>query len=124
MKQIQFTPKEAEALMHRLGCFDCLEEVFADSDELEHLTPQVDARARQLSDEIQRTGGVTVDPASELDRELLIECLEGSTWVAVHDFPGASPQSVAAAERTLRRLADKIAPAFCCAPEDLSLPGA
>lgn len=124
MTTIRFTAKEAEALLHRLCCFDCLEGVFADSDELEHLAPDVDARARQLSDELERTGGVTVDPASELDRELLIECLEGSTWVAVHDLPGASPQSVSAAERTLRRLADKIAPAFCRDPEDLRLPGA
>jgi hypothetical protein len=122
LKTISFTPKQANALNHRLSCYDCLEGVFQDTPWLMHLVPFVWDRATELSGQLDKTSTITVNSDSQLDREILFECIEGSTWVGVHDYPGASKRSVAAARTTLKQLTDKIAPVFNRDPEDIFKP--
>jgi hypothetical protein len=82
---IIFTPSQCAAIKHRLAVPDCLEDVFADTDGLEHLAPQVQARANEMMDELMKGRSIETLPDSELDREILRETIEGSTYAACCD---------------------------------------
>lgn len=124
---INFTPGEARALLHRLESWDCICEVFADTEGLEHLASDAAGRTSELARELQATGAVTVDADSELDREILVEAIEGSTWPAIHDPEGNTDntrQAHTAAVRCLASARDRIAATFGMAPSDIDLPRA
>lgn len=118
--QITLTPAEREAVAHRLGLAENIAEVFADTEELEHLAPVAEDRARELCLELERTGAVTVDPESELDREIMVETLAGSTYAA--GFVDDSPQKQAAIRRALESAAEKIEVAFGLDPDEIEVP--
>jgi hypothetical protein len=120
---IEFTKAQADAVSHRLDLFDIFAQVFADTDGMEHLAGAADERAREMSVELYLTGAVTVDPGSELDEAILSDCIDGSTWVAVHDTTGADPRSVAGAIKSLTNAARKIEVAFGLPAGELSVPG-
>jgi hypothetical protein len=97
MKQMQFTEAQKQAILHRLDIGECIAEVFADTDGMGHLSVDAAARARAMAQELKATGIITSDSGCELDREILIDCIDGSTWYAVHEGYGeASNQKLAA----------------------------
>lgn len=112
MKTITFTKAQAAAVLHRMECGDCIAEVFNDTDHLMHMADAVEARAFVLATELTATGCVTIDPTSELDTALMLETIEGSTWVAVHDNTEVSRQALSASEQTLKTAAATIECAF------------
>ena len=118
--KITFTPTEREAVEHRLGIAESIVEVFLDTDGLEHLAPLAEDRARALCLELERTGVVTVDPESELDREIMVETLAGSTYAA--GFIDESPQKIAAVRRALESAAAKIEAAFGLDQDEIDVP--
>jgi hypothetical protein len=77
--------------------------------------------------ELRNCGYLHVNPASELDREILREAVEGSTWPAIHDPEGNTDntrQGHAGAVRCLYNAALKIAQAFGLEPGDIEIPQA
>jgi hypothetical protein len=109
MKLLKFTKSEADAILHRLDIGEVIEECFYDTDGMEHLAPFVVTRAKELSAMISETGGVTIGLSSELDREILVDCLDGSTWYAVHEGYGeASSQKLASIVGALTGAAEKV----------------
>lgn len=114
-----FTPSQVRALLHRLDLGDVFAEVFADTDGLEHLAGDAEARARSMSRELTFGGTLVSDPSSELDREILCECIAGSTWFAVHDNADTSPQARASAARALSGAAAQISVFYGCEPPDV-----
>lgn len=123
--RIAFTPAQARALLHRLESWDCICEVFSDTEGLEHLANDAAARTTELARELEATGAVTVDADSELDREILGEAIEGSTWAAIHDpenDTNNTRQAHTAAVAALRGARDRIAAAFGMAPRDIEVP--
>lgn len=119
--RIQFTRGEARAVQHRLDLWDSFEEVFADTEGLEHLAPKAAERAKDLSWQLQTQGYVDVTD-SDLDREIMLEAIEGSTWPAVHN--GKSPQAYLGAVRCLYNAAQRIADVYGLDLADISFPQA
>lgn len=105
MKTIKFTPAQAACMLHRLECFDCLEQVFGDTEGLEHLAPLVWDQAESFTRQLINNRCITFDPASELDFELLKEAIEGNTWLAVHESDGVSRQALTAARCAIKQCA-------------------
>ena len=125
MKTIKFTSREQQALLHRLTLWDCIHDVFSDTEGLEHLAEAAVERSQTLVIELEKSSTVTVDESSELDRELLIEAIEGNTWVAIHhpDNDGNNTlQGQVAAYRTLCHIADKVSLAFDVLVSDIDIP--
>lgn len=122
MKTVCFPKAQAAAILHRMDCGDCLAEVFADSDHLMHMADYVEDRARVLSAELTATGCVTIDPASDIDEALMIEAIEGSTWIAAFDRVEVSRQALAAARRTLQGAAFLIQTAFGLPDNSIEVP--
>lgn len=114
MPAIHFTPAECAALLHRLEIPDVIAEVFADTDHLQHVADLARPMAEELARQIESSASVTLEdplnplPHHEARREVLIESIEGSTWVAVHDNNETSPQKLAAARRALESAARKV----------------
>jgi hypothetical protein len=125
MKTIKFAKTERDAMLHRLSCWDCFRDVFNDTEGLEHLAEGSWDRVKALHDELEKTGKVTVDENSEMDREVMVEAIEGNTWMAFHDprhNTDVSPQKGAAAYRVLCRCADKVSLAFDILVSDIDIP--
>lgn len=114
MPIITFTPAEQSALLHRLECADVFPDVFNDTDGMEHLAALSEAEAADLARQITNYGRAVIDDTpwperhNEARRAVLIEAIEGSTWIAVHDNNETSTQKLAAARRTLDSLARKV----------------
>lgn len=114
MPVITFTPAEQAALLHRLECADVFPDVFADTDGMEHLARFADSEAADLARQITNYGHAIIDDTAwpmrhnEARRAVLIEAIEGSTWIAVHDNNETSIQKLTAAHRTLASLARKV----------------
>lgn len=112
MKSIlKFTKGEAEAILHRLTLWDVFPEVFGDTDGLEHLAEDAEVRCQEFVRELEQFGHVVADPASELDREVLREAIEGSTWCAMFDPRNDdrnTQQILTAAHKMLRQCATKV----------------
>ena len=109
---IKFSKPEAEAVLHRLECFDCIAEVFADTEGLTHLADGAALRASELSSNLSTFHQIEVDEKSQLDVELLSEAIDGSTYVAAtRSFCPVDvnrDRAVRMAERTLQAAAHKI----------------
>lgn len=67
MKTIKFTNGERNALLHRLALWDCIHDVFSDTEGLEHLAEGSVERSQQMCRELN--GGLTliINEDSELD---------------------------------------------------------
>jgi hypothetical protein len=125
MKTIKFTNGEAVALLHRMESWDCFVQVFADTDGLEHLADLAPERCEFFARSLLQGRTVLVDEASEVDREVLKEAIEGSTWVAVNDpdnDTGNTNQRMTGAYYALVHAAKKIADAFGIPKEDIEVP--
>lgn len=121
MAYLTFTPKARAAVLHRLEIHDCISEVFADTDGMEHLAGLVEARAIEMIKQLNEFGKVFSDPASELDMELLRECVEGSTWVGICE-PYSNEERQAKAH--LRVAAKIIEQFYCLEPGEIEVPQA
>jgi hypothetical protein len=108
-----FTDREIDLLNHRLSLYDCLQEVLADdvADNLARLADidTVWQHCTNLQARIERRIPVEqiVAEATPLDRWILTDVIEGSTWLAsIGD--DLSPQvrngAVRVAESTVRKL--------------------
>ena len=128
MPIIKFTPAEQAALLHRLEIPDAITEVFADSDHLEHMTALAGPAADDLARQLTNYGHVIVEPTSnthlthEARRQVLIEAIEGSTWIAVHDNADTSLQKLSAVRRSLATAAAKIETALALEAGIISIP--
>ena len=121
MIAIDFTPHEAEALRHRVEVADCIVQVFADTDGLDHYTEaDVDHACARLALQLHN-GKVRAPDDDKLLEEVLVELVEGSTWNACHDCVEVSTQRRTAAARALQSAANKIARAY--GREPLDVPG-
>lgn len=115
LKSIGFTKMEADCVEHRLGLYDEIAQVFADTPDLDHFqSASVRARAKEMCDELMNGQWaipvITVDPANRLDREILFEVIAGSTWLSNAD--DLTPQKANWMRRGIKRAAWKIEGAF------------
>lgn len=125
MRVIKFTNRETEALLHRLTLWDAMSDVFRDTDGLEQYADSVIACCQAFVRTLETSRMVFADENSDLHREVLVEVVEGSTWIAVHDphnDTNLTVQGHSQARLTLERCAEKIAEAFGMDPEDISIP--
>lgn len=94
---MRLTKKQAEMLSHRLEIGDALSEVYEDQ-----FSNIPDAFHRQLEDlEVAVKSRRLEKPLTDLQRWMLQEAVEGSTWVGTADPPGP-------ARRVVIRTAEKI----------------
>lgn len=130
MPIITFTPAEQAALLHRLECADVFQDVFADTDGMECFADLAEPEAADMARQITNYGHVVIDDErfpslpQQARRYTLIEAIEGSTWIAVHDNNETSPQKLAAARRTLESLARKVESALGMAAGSITTPEA
>jgi hypothetical protein len=81
---IKFTKPQIAAISHRLSLGDVFPEVFKQSRGFGHLVKGSCKRADEMNDELLKTGKITSNAKSEMDAEILAECIDGSTWPAAH----------------------------------------
>lgn len=122
MFKLSFSKQQAQCILHRLGCCDDFEYIFRDNDHLSDLADTVVDRASAMEKELEATGAIMVDQSSELDRSILVECIEGSTWIAAFDRVEFSSQKAAAAKKTLRECASLVSGAFSLGARDIEVP--
>ena len=116
---IRLTKSQAAAVLHRLEIGDTIAEVFGDTDGMEHLMSGAFARAEEMAKELRRDGTITVDPGSELDEAILTDCIDGSTWCAIHEDD--SYQKRQAVANALYAAAACFEQAFGLEPGDISV---
>ena len=107
MLAAKLTDRQELALLHRLELVDCLAEVLSDDSEgpAKWTSATVEAAAWRLLAYLKKNHELPHGGVSELEKAILVDCVEGSTWVAgVTDLP----QHRAGAIRTLRSLAEKM----------------
>lgn len=119
---IDFTPGEARALLHRLESGTIGDAIDNPEAELRCAAMAVTLKSRQPFVCLYE-GGIA-QARRELDLAILEDCIEGSTWVAVHDTGDHTPQATSAAYRCLQRAANKIARAFDKPPFYFEVPRA
>lgn len=120
---ITLTIAQREALMHRLELGDCIAEVFQDTEYLTHFSG-VEDRAREMVKSVYAYGYLLVHDC-ELDKAILTECIEGSTYLAMFDpmnHTKNTAKGLKAAERVLKNLRKKIADALNIPETDIQLP--
>ena len=108
MTTVRLTPTKShrDIILHRLSCADCISEVFADTDGLEHLAEPAYSECVELGNQLWMKNYLEIDPNSELHREIIKEVIEGNTWIATvtsFNFPN-SPAEVGA-RRALNNVA-------------------
>ena len=122
--EIKFTPMEREAVLHRLDEWDLIEQVFMDTDGMEHVAIGSADRARALALLLSADpDGILRIDGTEQDAEIVIEAIAGSTWNAVHDNTEVSTQKQGAARRALESAAAKIEAALGKEPGHIDIPG-
>jgi len=104
--EVKFTKKEVAALLHRLGV-------------LEYSQNIADSCYHQLLVK----GRLEIDTADSNTRDLLIDCVENSTWVAVNNT-GDSHHNRTAAIKTLRDIAVKLERVYQKRPGSIFVPEA
>lgn len=122
-RSLNFTRGEARAVLHRLETWDCI----ADALEATHDPAVVAARAEELERELRNNGALLVREGSGLDAAILVDCIESSTWPAIHDPAGNTdntPQAYNGAVRCLHAACIKIAAAFGLDPDSIEFPPA
>lgn len=97
-----FTATEQECLMHRLQLFIDQPDEYVEV--LDAPAGDIEAAAVCVKAFVEGTAPMLM---WRLGREILADCVEGSGWATSIEADG-SPQAVAAANRTLGRLADKL----------------
>lgn len=122
--RIEFTAGQRDALLWRLELGDCIAEVFADTQGLEHLSALAEERSRVLCRQLESQRSLDASD-DELDREILCEAIAGSTYLAAHDpdsDTANTPQKFAAAKRCLNGAWERIAKAYSLPLDHLVLP--
>lgn len=117
MQFLNFTPTERELLMHRLDVGDCLADALTDKAEGDPAAPwtweEVDARAGWLGEFVRRTGGVTVDALTDLDRAILKDAVEGNTALCdlevATDLGDVTKGRAATLRKAARTIVEKLA---------------
>lgn len=83
---IKLTNSEWEILEHRLAISDCIADALYDfgltKDENEARWTQVQEAADALNSSLRSTRAIAVEALTEVDREILADCLSGSTFFA------------------------------------------
>ena len=95
---LQFTPNQWAALQHRLDVPDAIVESLEDDYAAEDVLDVVELLTRRLFVNAENL-------SAGLTRDVLIECVEGSTWVGVHSN---DPRAQDRAYRTLKAIAAKL----------------
>ena len=78
---IRLTPKQAEALQHRLDVPDCLFEALEGLEALHETQESFDACVEALSAKVKKRR-LDPDALTDLEKAILIDCVEGSVLVA------------------------------------------
>jgi len=111
MMTVSFSPKEIELLKHRLAVPDALCDVLCDAedDELAKLAvgDNVDRACTQIEAKIERNSVVfVVTSATPLERWILTDVIEGSTYVACHseEPPAVRAAAIRVAKSVVRKL--------------------
>lgn len=108
---IGLTDAEARAVLHRLAVPGSIAEALADphpDGPADFTAAEVEAAAQLLAERLERCrregGPLMGDGLGEVHAAVLADCVEGSTWAATTDNPGAD----ARARQTLYRVRDKL----------------
>lgn len=104
---INFTPKEWEAVQHRIES-DAIPEVLAGDEDGDYKTEDVEAVCECIR---RRDITAAVGLSVQLTGEVLKDCVEGSTYIAAIESV-ASPQAMTAAIRTMEGVRRKVSDAF------------
>lgn len=115
----KLTPAQKVILLHRLTLSDCLAEVLSSSEIPEGTSDaEFDARVAKrypiLQDKADRlvayveTHSAIPATLDEDERNILIDCIEGSTWFAEEGFDGNPPLWWSSQHRSADALAEKI----------------
>lgn len=109
----KLSPAERRAILHRLEVPDAIAEALAECE-----SEAIAREAGTYSDEFRRAavnvagrierGAINIAALSDLERAVLKDAIEGSTYVGQFDPAWDKPQRIAAASRTLRSAADKL----------------
>jgi hypothetical protein len=99
---MQLTPLEYEIVAHRLTVPECIAECLPD------YHPEDVADCCESLLDVLRCG-LKLDAASLLVRDVLIDCVEGSTYCGCANGGGVSAQKLAAIHRAAESLARKVA---------------
>jgi hypothetical protein len=99
------SPAQADALLHRLEVGDAIAEVLIDSGETA-LHDEIWEQTQILERRVRETRRVTFD--NELQRLILAEAVNGSTYVACAISDYQTPLAIARAVRTVEALERKI----------------
>lgn len=124
--RIEFTAGQRAALLWRLEQGDLIAEVFADTGDLEDLSPAAEARADELAHQLTTQGYIDARMDS-MDREILCEAVAGTTYLSSYDprnNTGNTPQGLAAARRVLAAAWERIALAYGLSLDEIELPEA
>lgn len=93
------TPLDIKIIRHRLDELDCLLDVF------EHLTDEQIEEAQQSLQ--RRLTTSSYEDINDVEKEVLKECIEGSTWFGCTDTGDEKEQQLA--ENQLTRTANRVA---------------
>lgn len=107
-KVVTFSPEQREALVHRLELYDCFGEILVFT--LPGVADDIiEAAARGLYQALSSDPQILLNSDNEIEKEVLVEAIEGSTWVAA--VSDDAPKR-AGAIRTLENAAKKIEEAY------------
>lgn len=116
--RIEFTPEQARAVLHRLEQAESIAYAFLDTDWLEHLADGAQERAQALGEQLQH-GGWILARVNEQDAAILLECIQGSTYMAECVHGGGHD----VAKRALSGAAARIEQAYGMEEGAIYLPG-
>ena len=88
---MNLTTNEWEIIDHRLGAPDCIADALTDGDEID--PPILKSSHQEVIDRAWHLSGygqASIDFESKLDREIIIDCLDGCTFFADIDDAVAS----------------------------------
>ncbi len=110
---MSLTPLQKEMLLHRLAVPECISEALLDVDEPKFTQEQIDAAIGSVEEQVN--AGVLRN-LDECEQAVLVDCCDGSTWLASQYFrrgnvaPGYYQQRTSA-----RKLAARLSD-FMCQP--------
>ena len=112
---LSFTLPQKNYLLHRLEQWDLFEQVFADTEGLEHLADQCEERIKELLKELEHPineeYNIWVDPKDDLDEQILLEAIQGNTYYAVCE-PYCTAKEINAVAKMMTNTANKIEETF------------
>lgn len=104
---MKLTPREVDLLSHRLSAPDAIEDAILGMSEEAHPCPwsreEIGKAAFDLDKTISITGGLNIALLGPLDKMILADCLEGSTWAV----PTDEDDDHKAAAKVMRKLKAK-----------------